>query len=186
MQRRMGSTPILCVWHNVLIDTMLSSWRKRKRKRRRRHRRRHKRWRSCEWTFTDHKRSCGKVMFLHQSVILSTGGGGVSVFLHLSVILFKEGSLSGRVYQGDPPPVRLRAGGTHPTGMHSCSSCFPAKETFQSDFGMCSRFMARFSWEAKQIDVTVGLLSVWRGWLGGSLSECVKWLVRHIMRVNSQ
>ena len=38
----MGSTPILCVWRNVLIDTMLSSWRKRKRRR--------KRWCSCEWT----------------------------------------------------------------------------------------------------------------------------------------
>ena len=53
------------------------------------------------------QRSCSKVMFLHLSVILFTGG--VSV----------QGSLC----QGDPPPahaVQLRAGGTHPTGMLSC------------------------------------------------------------------
>ena len=42
--QRMGFTPILRIWCNVLIDTMLSSWRKRTRRR--------KRWRSCEWTFT--------------------------------------------------------------------------------------------------------------------------------------
>ena len=39
----MGSTPILCVWHNILIDTMLSFWRKRKRT--------HKRGHSYEWGF---------------------------------------------------------------------------------------------------------------------------------------
>ena len=50
--------------------------------------------------------SCGKVMFIHLSVILFTGRVSVQ----------EGGSLSGR-----PPPatIRLRAGGTHPTGMHS-------------------------------------------------------------------
>ena len=68
---------------------------------------------------TTYKReSCDKVMFLHLSVILfmggslSRGGGlcrGVSV-QGVSV----QGGLSGR------PPIWLHAGGTHPTGMHSC------------------------------------------------------------------
>ena len=43
-QRRMDSTPILCVWRNVLINTMISYWRKCTR--------RSKHWHSCEWTFT--------------------------------------------------------------------------------------------------------------------------------------
>ena len=42
--QRMGIEPILCIWHNILIDTMLAVWRKRKRTR--------KRWRSCEWGFS--------------------------------------------------------------------------------------------------------------------------------------
>ena len=42
------------------------------------------------------------------------------MFLHLSVILFTGGGLC----HGDPP-VWLRAGGTHSTGMHSCFSKFP-------------------------------------------------------------
>ena len=72
------------------------------------------------------QRSLGKVMFLHVSVILFTGGG-------LSFCLgglCPGGSLSGGVsVQGDlclggslswRPPIRSRAGGTHPSGMHSC------------------------------------------------------------------
>ena len=63
----------------------------------------------------------GKVMFLHLSVILFTGGGSAS-----------KGSASGEVYiQGvgqtplDADPLSTmgysqQAGGTHPTGMHSC------------------------------------------------------------------
>ena len=47
--------------------------------------------------FTVRKRSCGKVMFLHLSLILFTGG---------------------EVYT---PWVATAADGTHPTGMHSCS-----------------------------------------------------------------
>ena len=68
------------------------------------------------------QRSCGKVMFLHLSVILFMGG--VSV---------KRGSLSGR-----PPPatvVRLRAGGTHPTVMHS-----PCKNPFIKLLNLGSTF----------------------------------------------
>ena len=34
-----------------------------------------------------------------------------------------RGSLLEGLCQGDPPSVRLRAGGTHPTGMHSCYKC---------------------------------------------------------------
>ena len=48
------------------------------------------------------QRSCGKVMFLHLSVILFTGGG---------------------VWQTPPRPLQqtaTAADGTHPTGMHSC------------------------------------------------------------------
>ena len=43
--------------------------------------------------------------------------GGVSVHLSRRVSAGGGGSLSGRPTH---PPVRLRAGGTHPTGMHSC------------------------------------------------------------------
>ena len=49
------------------------------------------------------QRSYGKVMFLHLSVIRFTGG-----------CLSGGGSLSRRL------PVWLRAGGKHPIGMHSC------------------------------------------------------------------
>ena len=77
---------------------------------------------------------CGKVMFLHLSVILFMGGGlsrglcrGVSIQAGLcskgaSVQrglcsgwwVSVEGALSGKL------PKRLRAAGTHPTGVHSC------------------------------------------------------------------
>ena len=64
------------------------------------------------------QRSCGKVMFLHLSVILFMCGGDlcpgrVSV---QGVSVQQGGSLSGR------QAVQLRAGGTHPTGIHSCCS----------------------------------------------------------------
>ena len=52
------------------------------------------------------QRSCGKVIFLHLSVNLFTGG----------VSLSKGGDLC----PGEWSPVRLRAGGTHPTGMFPC------------------------------------------------------------------
>ena len=86
--------------------------------------------------------SCGKVMFLHLSVILFMGGGSLSRG-SLSGGLYPSGSLSrgvcvrrrplsrGASVQGGgslsidgalsgKPPKRLRAAGTHPTGMHSC------------------------------------------------------------------
>ena len=59
--------------------------------------------------------SCGKLMPLNLFVILFTGGGvsvrGVSV---------QGGSLSEGVSVQEDPLYGGRAGGTHPTGMHSC------------------------------------------------------------------
>ena len=49
----------------------------------------------------------GKVMFLHLYVILFTRLGGV-VCIH------------GSLHPGDTTGYGQRAGGTHPTGMHSC------------------------------------------------------------------
>ena len=58
------------------------------------------------------------------------------MFLHLSVILFTGGCLLGGYALGRHPPARqpplgrhpslaaTAAGGTHPTGMHSCSFVF--------------------------------------------------------------
>ena len=60
----------------------------------------------------------GKVMFLHLCVILFTGGG---------VCPTPSGCRPpglGRPHQGwanSPPPYGQQAGGTHPTGMHTCS-----------------------------------------------------------------
>ena len=56
---------------------------------------------------TARKRSCGKVMLLQVSVILSTRGGG---------------ALSRGGAWWIPPRTATAAGGTHPTGMHSCYS----------------------------------------------------------------
>ena len=93
--------------------------------------------------FTARKRSCGKVMFLQVSVILFTGGclllrecllpgGGVSGpggacsqgvpapgGVCSQGVPSLGGSGPGGVPGGDPPTVTA-AGGTHPTGMHSC------------------------------------------------------------------
>ena len=59
-----------------------------------------------------------KVMFLHLSVILFTGGG-----LHAGEDLHPGGSASKGVWQTPSPSDTTgygqRAGGTHPTGMHS-------------------------------------------------------------------
>ena len=53
------------------------------------------------------------------------------MFLHLSVILFTGESLSWGslvcLCHGDPP-FDLRAGGTHPTGIHSCFVNISSKE----------------------------------------------------------
>ena len=79
-----------------------------------------------------------KVMFsqglsVHREESLSGGGvfvqwsfcpGGVSVHpcrrLGLCPSVQEGLCWWGGLCQEDPPPVRLRAGGTHPTGMHSC------------------------------------------------------------------
>ena len=63
------------------------------------------------------QRSCGKVMFYTCLWFCSLGGSRVSVRGVLCPSgLCPGGSLSGR------PPIRLRAGCTHPGGMHSCFS----------------------------------------------------------------
>ena len=74
------------------------------------------------------QRSWGKVMFLQASVILFTEGlpgpGGVPGpgGLLLGGVPGPGGAWS-RGAGGDPPPpgTATAAGGTHPTGMHSCS-----------------------------------------------------------------
>ena len=91
------------------------------------------------------KRSCGKVMFLHLSVILFTGGslfrgfsvqGGLCPGVSLSRGSLSSGSLSragrGSLWGGGEvfcpggslswrfPWYDGRADSTHPTGMHSC------------------------------------------------------------------
>ena len=79
--------------------------------------------------FIASQRSCGKVMFLHLSLILFTGGlclgegglcpGGGSV---------QGWSLSGGIsvhgVSARETPVQLRAGGVHPTGMHSSCNIY--------------------------------------------------------------
>ena len=74
-------------------------------------------------TFYRPQQSCGNVMFLHMSVILFTGRGGVPVQGSLSRRVSIGGGVSvqGVLCQGDPlATIRLHVGGTHPTGMHSC------------------------------------------------------------------
>ena len=105
----------------------------------------------CQPTFTARKRSCGKVMFLHLSVILLTGGGciqacnGQRVYTPwidtlwadtpwADILLSKHPLVQSR----PPPPGRhvpwqpfpetaTEAGGTHPTRMHSCFAIFLLK-----------------------------------------------------------
>ena len=71
----------------------------------------------------------GKVIFLLASDILSTRGGvSVQGVSRTEIPLDRDppdGSPLNRDPQTEtpgqrPPPVRWRAGGTHPTGMHSC------------------------------------------------------------------
>ena len=64
---------------------------------------------------TVRKRSCGKVMFLHLSVILSTGG--VSAPVHAGI----HPPPKQTPQEADTPQqTATAADGTHPTGMHSC------------------------------------------------------------------
>ena len=51
------------------------------------------------------------------------GPGGKVLFLQASVIVLTGGCLlGGGAAGGDPPRMATAAGGTHPTGMHSCLS----------------------------------------------------------------
>ena len=69
--------------------------------------------RLTKFIITTYKRSCGKVMFLHLSVILFTGRGLCPGGL------CPGGSLSRGSLLQRPPRYGGRVGGTHPTGMHS-------------------------------------------------------------------
>ena len=78
--------------------------------------------------FTARKRSYGKVMFLHLSVILVTGGGlcrrlGRGVSVQEGLCRKGWGLSRGSLFRGvcpGRPPYSGRADVTHPTGMHSC------------------------------------------------------------------
>ena len=99
----------------------------------------------CYEIFTTRKRSCGKVMFLHLSVILFTGGclplgpwgclplGPGDVCLWVPGVCTPWTHMPGQTPPGHTPhrqtlpwadttpiKVTIEAGGTHPTGMHSC------------------------------------------------------------------
>ena len=63
----------------------------------------------------------GKIIFLHLFVILFTGGGGWVSQHALQQV--SRGVCSGGVPDGDPPGTATAAGGTNPTGMHSCYKC---------------------------------------------------------------
>ena len=65
--------------------------------------------------FTAHKRSCGKVMFLHVPVILFTGGGCIP-----ACITGHMAHTPGRHPPGQRPPNGQWTSGTHSTGMHYC------------------------------------------------------------------
>ena len=76
------------------------------------------------------KRSCGKVMFLHVSVILFTVGGGSMIPLPLRDQTpmgpeppYKEHGTRHEVTLY-PTPGTPKAGGTHPTGLLSDQICF--------------------------------------------------------------
>ena len=73
--------------------------------------------------FNARKRSCGKVMFSQVSVFPQGGGGLPDRDPPLTVTQPEQRPLSGQRYPLDTdPPVQKQAGGTHPTGMHSCFS----------------------------------------------------------------
>ena len=61
------------------------------------------------------ERSCGKVMFLHLSVILSTGGEENPLNRHPSVDPPEQ-----TPHEHTPYETATAADGTNPTGMHSC------------------------------------------------------------------
>ena len=82
----------------------------------------------------------GKVLFLHMSVILFTGGGGVGFPACITDHMTRGSTFGGRVCikgggvslqgglptgrgLGRPPTGNGKMGGTHPTGMLSCVWC---------------------------------------------------------------
>ena len=79
--------------------------------------------------FTVRKRSCGKVMFSQACVKNSVHGGGVYPTMHLGrhrpprPVHAGIHTPLGRHPPGahPPPPTATATGGTHPTGIHSCS-----------------------------------------------------------------
>ena len=82
---------------------------------------------SCTGVITVRKRSYDKVMFLHLSVILFTGG--VSAPVHAGIHPLGQTPPAEQALPLDThPPCPVHAGihmataadGTHPTGMHSC------------------------------------------------------------------
>ena len=65
------------------------------------------------------QRSCGKVMFLHLSVILFTGGCLPQCMLG-NTPLRADTPRQTPPWQTPHPPTVTAADGTHPTGMFSC------------------------------------------------------------------
>ena len=118
------------------------------------------------------QRSWGKVMFLQASVILSTGGGSASVHAGIPSLWEQAGIPSpdqagtplgaGIPPRADPPeqaPPGSRhppgakhagrygqcAGGTHPTGMQTCTSCLAYKQCFEMKTKIVSSFRCKTS-----------------------------------------
>ena len=60
------------------------------------------------------------ILFLPAATKLRQGNAFTSVCDSVRGVV----SVQGGFCQGDPPPVQLRAGSTHPTGMHSCYCLF--------------------------------------------------------------
>ena len=76
----------------------------------------------------------GKIIFSQASVILSTGGAWSGECRGLGGCLVWGGLLrEGVTWWRLPPGTATAAGGTHPTGMHSCSFSV----LFKIDFEKC-------------------------------------------------
>ena len=69
------------------------------------------------------QRSCGKVMFLHVSVILFTGGGVWQADTPLAgrhPLPGQSPPWADTPHRQAPPGMATAVDGVHPTGMHSC------------------------------------------------------------------
>ena len=95
----------------------------------------HVKWFGC-WNSFDYRPqcTCGKVMFLHVSVILTTGGGvwqaGTS-HPHPRADTRPWAGTPSPGRQTPPPGTATATDGKHPTGMHSCYTCFPIYPPFK-------------------------------------------------------